>query len=195
MKLLRFLQDRDFQRVGGNQTLQSDVRLISATNRDLDEEARKGGFREDLLFRLNVITMKIPPLRERREDIPALVDHFLKGFAAENHKNIDGISREANDLLMKYEYPGNVRELENIMERGAVISRGPLVSTEDLPFKSHIPAASEKGGTLRESLERLEQRLIKEALETAGGNQSQAALILGLSERMVRYKLKKYRVK
>jgi DNA-binding NtrC family response regulator len=199
VKLLRFLQEGEYQRVGGNQTLQADVRTISATNRDAEEEVRKGGFREDLFFRLNVITMKIPPLRERREDIPMLVDHFLRGYARENRKKVEGISREAKDLLMKYDYPGNVRELENIMERAVVICRGSLISTEDLPFKSqelkHAPVADEKERTLRRNIETLERELIEEALEAAGGNQTHAAAALGLSERMLRYKLKKYRLK
>jgi two-component system NtrC family response regulator len=199
VKLLRFLQEGEYQRVGGNQTLKADVRIISATHRDAEEEVRKGGFREDLFFRLNVITMKIPPLRERREDIPVLVDHFLKGFARENHKKLEGITREPKDLLLKYDYPGNVRELENIMERAVVISRGPLISSEDLPFKGHdlkhAPGQEGKGGTLRESIEALERRSIEEALEQAAGNQSHAAAALGLSERMLRYKLKKYGLK
>jgi two-component system NtrC family response regulator len=199
VKLLRFLQEGEYQRVGGNQTLQADVRTISATNRDAEEEVRKGGFREDLFFRLNVITMKIAPLRERREDIPVLVDHFLRGYARENRKKVEGISREAKDLLMKYDYPGNVRELENIMERAVVICRGSLISTEDLPFKSqelkHAPVGDEKERTLRKNIETLERELIEEALEAAGGNQTHAAAALGLSERMLRYKLKKYRLK
>lgn len=160
---------------------------------------RKGRFREDLFFRLNVITMKIPPLQERREDIPMLVDHFLRGYARENRKKVEGISRKAKDLLMKYDYPGNVRELENIMERAVVICRGSLISTEDLPFKSqelkHAPVADEKERTLRRNIETLERELIEEALEAAGGNQTHAAAALGLSERMLRYKLKKYRLK
>lgn len=199
VKLLRFLQEGEYQRVGGNQNLKADVRIISAINRDVEDEVRKGDFREDLFFRLNVITMKIPPLRERREDIPVLVDYFLRGFARENHKKIEGTSREAKDLLLKYDYPGNVRELENIMERAVVISRGPLISTEDLPFKNqglkYISVADEKRGTLRKSIETLERRLIEEALEAAGGNQTHAATALGLSERMLRYKLKKYGLK
>ena len=199
IKLLRFLQEGEYQRVGGNQNLKADVRIISATNRDLDEGVKKGAFREDLLFRLNVITMKIPPLRERRDDIPALVDYFLRSFARENRKKIEGITREAKDLLMKYDYPGNVRELENIIERAVVISRGPLISTEDLPFKSqqlkHTPVADEKGRPLRKNIQTLERRLIEEALESAGGNQTHAAAALGLSERMLRYKLKKYALK
>ena len=143
--------------------------------------------------------MKIPPLRERREDIPALIKHFLKFFARENRKKIEGTTREAKDLLMKYDYPGNVRELENIMERAVVISRGPLISLGDLPFKDqgqkHAPAADEKRGTLRKSVEVVERRLIEEALEEAAGNQTHAAAALGLSERMLRYKLKKYGLK
>ncbi|MEW6666359.1 MAG: sigma-54 dependent transcriptional regulator [Thermodesulfobacteriota bacterium] len=198
VRLLRFLQEGEYQRVGGNHVLRADVRVISATNRDLGEEVRKGGFREDLFFRLNVIAMKIPPLRERREDIPALIDHFLKAFARENRKKIEGTTREAKDLLMKYDYPGNVRELENIMERALVISRGPLISVEDLPFKDQglksVPAADAKG-TLRKSIEALERRLVEEALASAAGNQTHAAAALGLSERMLRYKLKKYGLK
>lgn len=199
VKLLRFLQEGEYQRVGGNQSLRADVRIISATHRDVEDEVRKGDFREDLFFRLNVITMKIPPLRERREDIPALVDHFLRNFARENHKKIGGTTREAKDLLTKYDYPGNVRELENIMERAIVISRGPLISVEDLPFKDqrmkHAPAADGKGRTLRKNIEALERRLIEEAMEEAAGNQTHAAAALGLSERMLRYKLKKYGLK
>lgn len=158
VKILRFLQEGEYQRVGGNQTLTSDVRLISATNRDLDEEVRNGGFREDLLFRMNVITMKIPPLRDRRDDIPPLVDHFFQHYCTQNRKMLDGISREAMDLLLKYEYPGNVRELENIVERAVVITRGPSLSTEDLPFKAKAPMFFKelggRKGNLKETLER-----------------------------------------
>jgi two-component system NtrC family response regulator len=200
VKLLRFLQEGEYQRVGGNQNLKADLRVISATHRKVEEEVRKGTFREDLFFRLNVITMEIPPLRERREDIPLLVDHFLKAFAVENRKKIEGITREARDMLMKYDYPGNVRELENIMERAVVISRGPLISTEDLPFKDREPASPPPGGsggepTLRKRLEALERSLVVEALDAARGNQTQAASTLGLSERMLRYKIKKYGLK
>jgi two-component system NtrC family response regulator len=196
VKLLRFLQEGEYERLGGDRALKSDVRVISATNKDLQALVREARFREDLFFRVNVIPLKIPPLRERREDIPALIDHFLKFFARENHKKIEGTTREAKDLFMKYDYPGNVRELENIMERAVVISRDPLISLGDLPFKDqgqkHAPAADEKRGTLRKSVEAVERRLIEEALEEAAGNQTNAAAALGLSERMLRYKLKKY---
>ena len=134
VKLLRFLQEREFQRVGGNQTIHSDVRIISATNRDLESKVKEGTFREDLFYRLNVVVMDMPPLRERKEDVPVLIDHFLKRFAAENGKNVTGITSEARDLLLKYDYPGNVRELENIIERAVVISRNSVISIDDLPF-------------------------------------------------------------
>lgn len=198
VKLLRFLQEREFQRVGGNQTIRSDVRIISATNRDLEAKVKEGTFREDLFYRLNVVVMDIPPLRERKEDVPSLIDHFLKRFAAENSKDITGITREARDLLLKYDYPGNVRELENIMERAVVISRNPVVSLDDLPFteeKIYADNGGKKGGLLRGSIEDMERKLIIEAMEKAGDHQTKAAEILGISERMLRYKLKKYGLK
>lgn len=198
VKLLRFLQEREFQRLGGNLTLRADVRIISATNRDLEQSVRDGIFREDLYYRLNVVVMNIPPLRERKDDVPVLIDHFIKRFSAENGKNIDGLSSEAMDLLLKYEYPGNVRELENIIERAVVIARDSIVSVKDLPFKD-LPArrfdTEFKKASLRESVESLEQSLIEDAMEEAANNQSKAAEILGISERMLRYKLKKYGMK
>lgn len=196
VKLLRFLQEREFQRLGGNQTIRSDVRIISATNRNLEVRVREGFFREDLYYRLNVVVMSIPPLRERKEDIPALIDYFLKRFSEENGKTIEGLSSEAQDLLIKYDYPGNVRELENILERAVVISREPVISIEDLPFRDETFMQAEdatKGeGLLRGSIEDLEKKLIAEAMEKAGDHQTKAADILGISERMLRYKLKKY---
>ncbi len=199
VKLLRFLQEREFERVGGERTLKADVRIISATHQDLEARVKDGTFREDLFYRINVVTMTIPPMRERREDIPLLIDHFVERFARDNHKRIDGVSREARDLLIRYEYPGNVRELENIIERAVVISRGPVLSREDLPFQD-APCEPEAdpeapGGTLNEALEALERKMLQDALEQAGFNQSQAARLLGLNERMLRYKLKKYGLK
>ena len=202
VKLLRFLQEREFQRVGGNQTLKADVRIISATHQDLEARIRDGSFREDLFYRINVVTMKIPPLRERREDIPALIEHFVKRFAKQNQKKLEGMSREARDLLLRYDYPGNVRELENIVERAVVISRGPVLSSKDLPFQMPAAPAETEGadrdsnhGELHQALEELERRMIQEALLKADFNQTQAAGLLGLSERMLRYKLKKYGLK
>jgi len=201
VKLLRFLQEREFQRVGGNSNIRADVRIISATNRDLDGMVKEGKFREDLFYRLNVVVMSIPPLRERRDDIPVLMDFFLKRFASENGKDIVGISSEARDLLMKYDYPGNVRELENIIERAVVIARNEVLSLEDLPFSEEAMVASPGGipeegeGKLRGAMEHLEKQMIKEAMEKTGYHQTRAAEMLGLSERMLRYKLKKYGLK
>ncbi len=199
VKLLRFLQEREFQRVGGNQTIRSDVRIISATNRDLEARVKAGDFREDLFYRLNVVVMAMPPLRERKEDIPVLIDHFIKRYAADNGKDIAGFSREAQDLLLKYDYPGNVRELENIIERAVVIARESVISIEDLPFGEdafdHGESGRKEEGMLKESIEDLEKRLIVEAMEKTGYHQTKAAELLGISERMLRYKLKKYGLK
>lgn len=198
VKLLRFLQEGEFQRVGGNQTLRSDVRVISATHRDLEDDVQKGRFRGDLLYRLKVIPLELPPLRERREDIPVLVDCFLKKYALGNRKRIDGVSREAMDLLKHYAYPGNVRELENIVERAVVITRDTHITTRDLPFKPEqplsLPQPGTRNNTLKETLEALERRLVQEALKAAAGHQTRAADTLGISERMLRYKLKKYQI-
>ena len=199
VKLLRFIQEREFQRVGGNETIRSDIRIISATNHDLEEKVKDGTFREDLYYRLNVVTITVPPLRERKEDLSPLIDHFLRRFAIENGKDIQGVSPDSRDLLLKYDYPGNVRELENIMERAVVICMGAIISTRDLPF-SDVPLHSEaKGildqGTLKESLDALERQLIQRAMETTANHQTKAANLLGISERMLRYKLKKYRLR
>lgn len=193
VKLLRFLQEREFQRLGGNEIIRADVRIISATNRNLETMVRDGSFREDLFYRLNVVTMAIPPLRDRKDDIPLLIDHFLNKFSSENG-TAKGISVEARDMLMKYDYPGNVRELENILERATVISREGVISVEDLPFREGV-SADLKNGKMKESIEALESRMIQKAVQDAGGNQSKAAETLGISERMLRYKLKKYRLK
>ena len=195
VKLLRFLQEREFQRLGSNTNIRVDVRVISATNRDLEDQVQKGSFRGDLLYRLNVVTMALPPLRERKEDVPILINHFIDNFSKENNKHITGLTAEARDLLLKYDYPGNVRELENILERAVVIARDEYITVNDLPFKSdHLNEHAKKkiSGSLRESMDELEKVLIAEAMEKTLNNQSKAAEILGMSERMLRYKLKKY---
>jgi len=199
VKLLRFLQEREFQRVGGNQTIRSDVRIISATNQDLEKSVNDGVFREDLFYRLNVVAITIPPLRERKEDLPPLIDHFLKYFAAENGKEIQGINPEAKDLILKYDYPGNVREVENIIERAVVITRGSIISENDLPFsRSSILVEQSKmeiQRTLKESIESLECQMVRDAMRETGDHQTKSASLLGISERMLRYKLKKYGLK
>ena len=198
MKLLRVLQEKEFERVGSNQTIRSDVRVIAATNRNLEEAIRKGTFREDLYYRLNVVTVSLPPLRERKEDIPLLVEHFLKKYNRENKKNVTSLSKEARDLLMHYDYPGNVRELENIVERAVVLCRGDALTTQDLPLnlrEGQAEAVLERDrGTqsLPDTLEEIERQLIVKALERSGGVQTKAAEELGISERVLRYKMKKY---
>ena len=198
MKLLRVLQEKEFERVGSNQTIRSDVRVIAATNRNLEEAIQKGTFREDLYYRLNVVTISLPPLRARKEDIPLLVEHFLKKYNRENKKNVASLSKEARDLLVRYDYPGNVRELENIVERAVVLCRGDTLTTQDLPLnlrEGKAEAALERDrGTqsLPGTLEEIERQLILKALERSGGVQTKAAEELGISERVLRYKMKKY---
>jgi two-component system NtrC family response regulator len=198
VKLLRFLQEREFQRLGSNVNITVDVRIISATNRDLEVQVKEENFREDLFYRLKVVTMAVPPLRERKEDLPVLINHFIEKFSKENGKNIKDLTAEARDLLLKYDYPGNVRELINILERAVVISRDEYITSDDLPFKAvSITQTSAKNlaASLRDSVEDLERQLLSEAMEKALDNQTKAAEILGLSERMLRYKLKKYNLK
>jgi len=201
MKLLRVLQEKEFERVGSNQTLKVDVRVIAATNRNLEEAIKKGTFREDLYYRLNVVTISLPPLRERKEDIPLLIEHFLQKYSAENKKEITSISKEARDLLLNYEYPGNVRELENIIERAVVLCRGDTLTTLDLPIhlregkiETSIKRARGKRA-LPETLEEIERQLIAQALGNHRGVQTRAAQELGISERVLRYKMKKYKIR
>ena len=200
VKILRFLQELEFQRVGGNQTIRADVRIISATNQDLGARIAQRTGREARFYRVTGLDIGIPPpLRERKEDLPALIDHFLTHFAAENGKQIQGISPEARDLFMKYDYPGNVRELENIIERAVVITRGLTISSRDLPF-SGGPAHSNQSdtgnpGTLKESIDALERKMVEDALRSTENHQTRAAGLLGISERMLRYKVKKYGLK
>jgi two-component system NtrC family response regulator len=200
MKLLRVLQEKEFERLGSNQTIRSDVRVIAATNRNLEEAIQKGTFREDLYYRLNVVTISLPPLRGRKEDIPLLAEHFLKKYNRENKKNVASLSKEARDLVMRYDYPGNVRELENIIERAVVLCRGETLTTQDLPLnlrEGKAEAALERDrGTrsLPDTLEEIERQLIFKALERSGGVQTKAAEELGISERVLRYKMKKYSI-
>ncbi len=192
VQLLRVLQERTFERVGGGRPITVDVRIVAATHRNLQQAIRRGEFREDLYYRLGVITIELPPLRDRREDIPPLIEHFLKRYAP--GRTIE-VSREAMDLLMKYPWPGNIRELENVIERAVVLARGNLISTRDLPPNVQPveqKATDSEERTLPGIVADLERTLIRQALLKAHGNQSQAARSLGISERNLRYKLKKY---
>ncbi len=200
VKLLRILQEKEFQRLGSNLSLKTDVRVITATHRNLEESIKTGLFREDLYYRLNVISITLPLLRERREDIPLLIDYFLKKYSKQNQKPISDISKEARTLLLRYPYPGNVRELENLIERAVVLCRGEIITTQDLPFhlkeeKSEgLWGSPKKEKSLPESLEEIERDSILRALHQHQGIQTKAAESLGISERVLRYKMKKYRV-
>ena len=190
-KLLRVIQEKEIERLGGVQSTKVDVRIIAATNKNLDEEVKKGTFREDLFYRLNVVNIHIPPLRERKDDIPLLIDFFLKKYNMKHKKNVRGLTREARDVLIKYDYPGNVRELENIVERAIVLTRGEYIGSEDLPnFAEQVLSGSDT--SIRGTVESIEKTMIVEALVNAEWVQTKAAATLGLSERMLRYKIKKY---
>ena len=198
VKLLRFLQEREISRLGSNASISVDVRIISATNQDLDARVSDGAFREDLFYRLNVVAVSLPPLRERKEDLTALIDHYLEKFTRENGKNIQGLTAEARDLLLKYDYPGNIRELVNIMERAVVIAREDYITVGDLPFKNESFnnfSGRNSSGSLLEMREELEKNLIIEAMAKEDNNQTRAAASLGMTRRMLRYKLKKYDLK
>jgi DNA-binding NtrC family response regulator len=198
VKLLRVLQEREFERLGGTKTLKVDIRMIAATNRDLRAALEEGTFREDLYYRLNVVPIDIPPLREHKEDIPELVNHFLARFAADNEKEIEGITPAAVSVLMEYHWPGNVRQLENSVERAVALSRGRVIDVDDI----HLDSTQAKGVAASSgapdqllpegmTLEQWEDNMIKEALRRANGNKSQAARLLGLSRNALRYRLGK----
>jgi DNA-binding NtrC family response regulator len=193
VKLLRFLQEHEFERVGGTQTLRVDVRLIAATNRNLQDEISKGRFREDLYYRLNVVALEMPPLRERRADIPALAKFFIDRYAKDNAKTIDGCSPAMLELLMSYGWPGNVRELENAIERAVVLATGPMLEPKHLPPNVRpavIPTGMPPvpGSTMAE----IERYAILETLKMTGGSTSRAAEMLGISTRTIQYRLHEY---
>ncbi len=193
-KLLRVLQEKEFERVGSNQSIKSDVRIITATNRNLEEAVETKQFREDLFYRLNVVPINIPPLKTRREDITAIINHFIDRYSKENDKNIKGITQEARGFLVKYDYPGNIRELENIIERAIVLARDDVITIKDLPL-TVTSTQQEKDLESQPYMELMtlgeaEKRLIEIALEKNNGVQTRAAKDLGISERALRYKIK-----
>jgi len=202
VKLLRVLQERCFERVGGTEAVEVDIRIVAATNRDLVKAVAEGIFREDLFYRLNVVSIHLPPLRERREDIPFLAAHFLDKFAKENTREMKGFSPSAMDYLSAYEWPGNVRQLENVIERCVVLSSGDTVGAEDLPpeikdeesqFKSAVDLLPTKLD-LSETLEKIEAAVIRRALVKADFIQVKAADLLNVSKSLLQYKLKKYNI-
>ncbi len=194
VKLLRVLQEREFERLGGTKTIKVDVRLIAATNRDLREALEQGSFREDLYYRLNVVPIDIAPLRERKEDIPELVNLFIARFTADSGKPMENISPEAVQILVDYHWPGNVRELQNIIERACALSKGKMLGVEDIHLDVRPARISNgTGNFLPEgmTLEQWEDEMIRESLRRANGNKSQAARLLGLSRNALRYRLSK----
>jgi Nif-specific regulatory protein len=211
VKLLRALQEKEFERVGGTQTVHVDVRVIAATNRDLEKAIQEKQFREDLYYRLNVVPILLPSLRERREDIPLLVAHFLKKTSLENNRKVRYVSDAAMEYLMNYYWPGNIRELENAIERAVILCNSdtleadlfPIPGQKGHPAAIHLkisePAAAEgkegASGDLSGAVEKLEKKLIQEAFQKTGGNQRKAAKILGVTERILGYKAKLYKLK
>jgi two-component system NtrC family response regulator len=194
-KLLRVLQEQEFERLGASTPIKVDVRLIAATNRSLAEMVKAKTFREDLYYRLNVVRVELPPLRERKSDIPLLAEHFMRRFADENGRTMQGCTREAMDSLLKNPFPGNVRELQHLIEQAVVLSRDEWIGLDDLGMPGPAAETEIDGGGFTETVEAFEKRLIGEALQAAMGVQSQAARDLGISERHLRYKLKKYGMK
>ena len=211
IKLLRVLQEKEFERVGGTKTIRADVRLIAATNRDLEKVIHEKQFREDLYYRLNVVPIFLPALRERQEDIPLLVSHFLEKANMENGKKVKDVSDPAMDYLMSYAWPGNIRELENAIERAVILCKTDTLEQELFPIpgqkghpaaihvKSIMPVSAAKeedlSGRLPDAVERLERKMIQSALQKTGGNQRKAAKILGVTERILGYKIKIYDLK
>jgi DNA-binding NtrC family response regulator len=198
-KILRFLEEKEFNRVGGSKTIKVDVRLITATNKDLSQLLRRGEFREDLYYRINVVPIVIPPLRERKEDIPILLNHFIKRFNDENNKNVKGVNKEVLELVMRYEWPGNVRELENLIERLIALTSNEIIQADELPFDL---LDTPKTNELRESIfdgkvsfleaeKEFERGIILDALKKSHYIQSHAAEMLGISRRILKYKMDK----
>ncbi len=195
IKILRVLQEKEFERVGGEETLEVDVRIISATNKDLRAEIEKGTFREDLYYRLNVVNIHIPPLRDRKEDIPLLAAAFVKEFAQENEKQVDGIDPKARSLLYNYSWPGNVRELRNCLESAVVMSKGSVITTDDLPPSIVTDSESnhvriQLGATMGEA----EKEIIRANLAAQNGNKSRTAEILGIGRKTLHRKIAEYQL-
>jgi len=198
VKLLRVLQEHELQRVGGQDVVEVDVRLLAATNRILEDEVKAGRFREDLYYRLNVVSLHVPSLRERREDIPLLTQHFLARYGEKNNRKIAGVTPRCMDILVHYPWPGNVRELENAMERGVILMRGDYLDEESLPIPIRKWAQQESGSMtagmegVPSSLEEAEKMVILKTLDEVDGNKSEAARRLGITRKTLLSKLTKY---
>jgi two-component system response regulator HydG len=197
-KILRVIQEREFEPLGSTQTFKADTRVMDATNKNLEEEIKKGLFREDLYYRINVVTIRVPPLRERHEDIPLLANFFLKRFAKKNKRVIKGFTPRAVDLLMRYDWLGNVRELENVVERAVIMARGEMITPMEFPENLNELDVELKEPSLNlsagRSLKEVEKEMILRTLAETGGNRTHAADILGISRRTLQLKLKEYGV-
>jgi two-component system response regulator PilR (NtrC family) len=205
VKLLRVLQERRFRRVGGLEELQADIRVVAATNQDLARAISEGRFREDLYYRINVIPIALPALRDRREDIPLIAEHFLLKYTEQMDKEVTAISHEAMELLVQHDWPGNIRELENVMERAIALEASPAILPESLPASirgevlrtsaAPVDGLPESGFDLEAHVKEIEMSYIAEALKRAGGVQVKAAELLGMSFRSFRYYVKKYNLR
>jgi len=202
VKLLRVLQDHEFERVGGSVPIRVDIRLVAATNKDLKNAVDQGRFREDLFYRLNVVNIHLPPLRERTEDIPLLAAHFLRKLSQENERRVTGFSTESMQALCAYDWPGNVRQLENVVERCVVLARGEVIEYDELPPELRDESTQYKSAAdllpaeinLGDTLEKIEAALIRRALVRSDFVQVKAADMLGISKSLLQYKLKKYNI-
>ncbi|MBI5180577.1 MAG: sigma-54-dependent Fis family transcriptional regulator [Nitrospirae bacterium] len=201
-KVLRVLQEREFERVGGTKTLKVDVRVIAATNKELDKEIKTGRFRDDLFYRLNVVTIHMPSLKERREDIIPLSDHFLRHYKEKNNKAIKGLHPEALSLMQSYNWPGNIRELENAIERAVIMSRGEYIVPSDLPIAiqsypplSPLTKGGQRGVEAGATIKDVEKDLILKTLRETNGNRTKAAQLLGITRRTLLNKIKEYKIK
>jgi two-component system response regulator AtoC len=198
VKLLRVLEERTFERLGGVKTLQVDVRMVAATNRDLRKMIGEGKFRDDLFYRLSVVTIALPPLRERREDIPLLANSFLKEYSQENNKSVTGLTSEAVNTLLAYDWPGNVRELRNTIEQMVVLARSPQLTLRDVPAAVRGAADLTKVAIVRPgvtmTVEEAERQLIVQALKETNSNRTLAAQKIGMSRRTLHRKLKQYKL-
>jgi len=191
-KLLRVIESRQFERLGGRKTIKLDVRLLALTNVDLDAAVQAGRFREDLFYRLNVIRIRVPPLRERKDDLSKLIEHFLKHYADKHGRSVQRVSPEAKAILETYDYPGNARELANIIERAVIVAEGKRVEERDLPAGLKAAVSAQELKARPQSLAQLEAAYIAETLAATGGNKSQCARILGISRKNLYEKLARY---
>jgi two-component system response regulator HydG len=198
VKLLRVLQEQQFERVGGTESITVDTRIIAATNKELDKEVEANRFREDLYYRLNVVPIQLPPLRDRKEDIPPLAEYFLKFYREKNHREIEQLLPEALDLMMRYDWPGNVRELENTIERGVIIARSEYLTPDELPPNIRQIAESTTGYdsevTVGNTLKEMEKEFIAQTLASVAGNRTRTAKLLGITRKTLQNKIREYKL-